>query len=90
MKNRPAKFKFWFTFGLAVLLFSCLTLQAPLMAYSMGNMDCETEMMCGACGCVADTLSISVFSDYSVAQLENEEDPPKTYISHEPRIHPPR
>jgi len=78
--------------GLAVVLFFCLTLQAPLMSYAMGGMDCKTKITCTACGCVLN----SIVSPLYLSPFFNELAPPaelqvpKVLLIQEPRIHPPK
>ena len=65
MENRLKNKRYWLSFSLGLVLLGCMTLQAPIMAYSMSSMDCEAEMVCGACVCVADTLFIPLPISYS-------------------------
>ena len=88
MKNLHRKTRFRPAIILAVLLLGVLSLQSPMMSYSMD--DCETEMMCGACGCVADTPTGTVSSHYSELGPLEEIPTPKPFFLQEPRIHPPR
>lgn len=90
MKNLHHKIRFRPAIILAILLVGVLSLQAPMMAYSMDNMDCGTQMMCGACGCVADTPTTTVSSHYSELGPLEKIPTPKHFFQQEPRIHPPR
>jgi len=79
-------------YGLAFVLFLCLTLQAPLMSYGMDGMDCATKITCAACGCVVNSisspLSLSPFFIELSSPLELQV--PEALLLQEPLIHPPK
>jgi hypothetical protein len=81
-----------FVCGTAFVLFFCLTLQAPLMANGMDDMNCATKVTCAACGCVVNSitspLSLSPFFTELNSQVELPV--PKALLVQEPRIEPPR
>ena len=78
--------------GVALVLFFCLTLQAPLMSYGMDDMNCAAKITCAACGCVVNSivspLSLSPF--FTELNSETELQVSKALLAQEPRIEPPR
>ena len=81
-----------FTFAVTLVLFFCLTLQTPLMAYSMDGMDCKTKITCAACGCVINSFSAPLLLSPFFIELSQSADlrVPEVILIQEPRIHPPR
>ncbi len=79
-------------YGLAFVLFFCLTLQGPLMSYGMDGMDCKTRITCAACGCVANSFSTPLSLSPFFIELSQSADlrAPEAILTQEPRIHPPR
>ena len=80
----------WYKLGLALVLFGCLTLQMPLMSFSMGNMDCGTKIMCAACGCVVNPISSPLSSYFIELSPLADFAAPKPILVQEPHFHPPR
>ncbi len=78
--------------GLAFVLFFCLTLQAPLMSYGMGGMNCVTKITCAACGCVVNSISSPMSPSLFFVELNSpmEHQIPKALLIQEPRIQPPK
>ena len=81
-----------FVYGLAFVLFFCLTLQSPLMSYGMDDMNCVTKITCAACGCVVNSVSSSLSLSPFFTELNSLEELqiPKALLIPEPRIHPPQ
>jgi hypothetical protein len=81
-----------FVCSVALVLFFCLSLQAPLMSYGMDDMDCATKITCAACGCVvnsiASPLSLSPFFTELNSQIELPI--PEALLVQKPKIQPPR
>jgi len=78
--------------GLALVLFFCLSLEAPLMSYAMDGMDCDIQVSCSSCGCVLNSIVTPVNTSPYFTELAPA---PALLISEvllnpEPPIHPPR
>ena len=82
--------KSWCKLGLALVLFLSITLQMPLMSYSMESMDCGTKIMCSACGCVMSPISSPLNSYLTELSPSAEFQGPKPIVVQEPHFHPPR
>ena len=92
MNNFFSNKRIGFTFAVTLVLFFCLTLQTPLMAYSMDGMDCKTKIACAACGCVVNSFSTPLsLSPFFIEQSQSADlRAPQAILTQEPRIHPPR
>lgn len=82
--------KSWYLFGLALVLFVGLTLQTPLMSYAMEGMDCDTTVMCAACGCIANPVSSPLSSYFIEMNPLADLQAPKPIRVQEQHFHPPR
>jgi len=79
-------------YGLAFVLFFCLTLQAPLMSYGMDSMNCATKITCAACGCVVNSISSPLSLSPFFIELSStmELQIPEALLLQEPLVHPPK